>query len=91
MDSENARFVMRSSTLTMKLKIVDLVNQDVKLVKRMMSSSAQLLLLITSQMVLMLLRTQHTAQPIMSLNTSFMLINSLIVQCVPIISSLIKR
>ena len=91
MDSENVRFVMIISTLMMKLKIVALVNQDVKLVKRMMNSSAQLLLLISSQMVLMLLRTQHTAQPIMSLNTSFMLINSLIVQCVPIISSLIKR
>lgn len=91
MDSENARFVMRSSTLMMKLRIVDLVNQDVKLVNRMMNSFAQLLLLISSQMVLMLLRILHSAQPIMSLNTSFMLINSLIVQCVLIISSLIKR
>jgi len=53
MDSENARFVMIISTLTMKLKIVDLVNQDVKLVKKMMNSSVLPHLLITSQMVLM--------------------------------------
>jgi len=91
-DFENVKFVKMSSTLTMKLKIADLVKQDAQLVKKkVMSLSVLRLLKITSQMVLMLPRIQPTVHQTMSSNTSFMLIKHLIVECVLIMSSSTKR